>query len=276
MLQKQESALSHILALTLCLLIAGCGPKKNGTNTVPQAKTHEISEQKNLLIYCGITMIAPMTEIASIIERQEGCHISITKGGSGNLLKSILHNQTGDMYLPGSSKYYATISASYPDLILDRVFVGHNKAALMVQKGNPLNLTSDLNNLTNPDYAVIIGNPDSGSIGKETKAILSKAHIFEEVVKNTLMLTTDSKDILKAVKNKHADIIINWYATATWDDNARYVDIIEIDPEFAQKKELFLSMLKYTKHPKICEAFMQLASSAQGREIFKHHGLYFE
>ncbi|MCP3672453.1 MAG: ABC transporter substrate-binding protein [Gammaproteobacteria bacterium] len=56
-----------------------------------------VDARKELLIYCGITMIQPMSEIASIIERQEGVKISIIKGGSGNLLRSIRFNAAGDL-----------------------------------------------------------------------------------------------------------------------------------------------------------------------------------
>lgn len=39
----------------------------------------------------------------------------------------------------------------------------------MVQKGNPKNITADLDNFKSKDYTVVIGNAESGSIGKETK-----------------------------------------------------------------------------------------------------------
>ena len=64
---------------------------------------------QTMLIFCGITMIKPMMDIAEIIESGENIKIVITKGGSGNLLKSIVFNGKGDLYLPGSERYYQTI-----------------------------------------------------------------------------------------------------------------------------------------------------------------------
>jgi len=221
-------------------------------------------------------MIGPMHEIAKIVEAQTDCKITITKGGSGNLLKSIIHNETGDLYLPGSETYYTIIEEEHPGLVTDTVFVGHNKAVMMTQKGNPKGLTSDLSHLTNSSYGVMIGNPTSGSIGKETKKILEKRDLFDDVLKNVMCLTTDSKDLLKAIKRKEADIVINWYATSTWGDNNEYIDVIEIDPAYAKKKKLILGLLKYSKHPSQARNIMDLASSARGREIFNSHGLYLE
>ena len=130
------------------------------------------SERKELLVYCGITMIKPMSDIARIIESQENCKIIVTKDGSGNLLRAIEINRAGDLFLPGSDSYIDT--AVHKGLVTDSVFVGYNKAAMMVRKGNPKNIPDNLESFANPDYYVVIGDPDSGSIGRETKKILEK------------------------------------------------------------------------------------------------------
>lgn len=260
------------MALTLCFffLFSGCDPQK----------PPEPEEKKEMLIYCGITMIKPMLEIAKIIESQENIKndnlkIIITKGGSGNLLKSILYTKRGDLYLPGSDKYYQMIEKDHPGLILETVFVGHNKAAIMVQKGNPRSITDDLQNFTSKDYAVVIGNANSGSIGKETKSIFEKKGIYDQVVQNSMQLTTDSKDLVKVLANKEADLVINWYATSTWDENKDAMEAIGIDPEFATPEKLVLGLLKYSQNLDVARKFMKYASSDQGKAIFKKHGLYF-
>jgi molybdate transport system substrate-binding protein len=252
--------------------ISGCSQdqsKKEKTSVMLEPPPTE------LLIYCGSTMIRPMTIIAGIIERQENCKITITKGGSGNLLESIIQNKTGDLYLPGSDRYHNIIADKHPGLVIKKVFVGQNKAVIMVQKGNPKNIIG-LADLVNDQHRVVIGNPDSGSIGKETKKILTQEGIFKEVISNAVTLTTDSKDLLKVIKGKSADIIINWYAVSTWDDNTQYIEVIEIPPEFSKKKDLVLGLLKYSRHQDIAKKFMELASSEQGKKLFKTNGLYFE
>lgn len=249
-----------ILILCITLISGGCGKTKP-------------PPEKELLIYCGITMIRPMSEIAAIVEKQENCKIKITKGGSGNLLKSIRYNKTGDLYLPGSEKYFNIIETDHKGLVTEKVMVGHNIAVIMVQKGNPKGITADLANLANKDYGVVIGNPDSGSIGKETKKILQSRGIFESVIRNVMSLTTDSKDLTKAIKNKEADIVICWYAASTWDDNPTYIDIIPIDSKYVKKKKLLIGLLKFSKHPDIAKKIMSLAASAQGKKIFSRYGL---
>jgi len=228
--------------------------------------------ETQLLIYCGITMIKPISEIAEIIEKQEDCKILITKGGSGNLLKSIKVNGVGDLYLPGSDSYIKTCLEE--GLVSDTAHVGYNKAALMVQKGNPKGFNSDLDNLKDPRNYVVIGNPDSGSVGKETKKILDKKGIFKDVAENARKLTTDSKDLVTVIRNKEADLVINWYATSTWKENKSHVDAIPIDERFAKKKKLVMGLLKTSRNPEIAGKFMAYAASSKGREIFNRYGLY--
>jgi molybdate transport system substrate-binding protein len=251
-----------LLILSLLFILPGC------------SRTDEPAQQpaKELLIYCGITMIKPMSEIAGLIEKQETCKITITKGGSGNLLKSIRANRIGDLYLPGSDSYIKTCQKE--ELISDSVFVGRNKAVMMVRKDNPMNISSNLDNLLRKDLYVVIGNPNSGSIGRETKKILEKRQIFKGVMDNARLLTTDSKDLINVLKNKEADLVINWFATSTWPENQAFVDVLPIESRFAAPKNLVLGLLKTSRYPEIAREFMNLASSEQGRAIFQKYGLY--
>ncbi|MES9940727.1 MAG: substrate-binding domain-containing protein [Candidatus Thiodiazotropha sp. 6PLUC2] len=228
--------------------------------------------KKELLVYCGITLIKPMSEIASILEEREGIKISIIKGGSGNLLKSIRFNRIGDLYLPGSESYIK--QANDEGLISESIHVGYNKAALMVRKGNPKKVKPDLSELLRPDLYVVLGNADSGSIGKETKKILSSAGLLENVMLNVRELTTDSKRLTDVINNSEADLVINWFAPSTWPENSNFIDTLPIDEQYANKKRLVLGLLSTAKYPKIARLFLDYASSKDGIDIFNRYGLY--
>jgi molybdate transport system substrate-binding protein len=262
------------LACTFFLILGlfACDKPMNSVSNKPA----DTGDKPKLLIYCGITMIKAMSEIARIIEQQENCHITITKGGSGNLIKSILYNQIGDLYLPGSEKYFSIISKDHPGLVTEAVTIGENKAVLMVQRGNPKNIPLVLESLADPAYAVMIGNPDSGSIGKETRQILERKGIYEAVVKNTMAMTTDSKDLVKVIKNRKADMVVNWYAAATWDDNADHIQTAPIDPQYAKGKKLVLGLLQFSRQPELAKKLMAFSASEQGADIFRTYGLKFD
>lgn len=258
----QTKLFGYILsAMLAAAVLPWCGCNKS-----------EKKKQKELLIYCGVTMIQPISEIAGIIEKQEGCKISIIKDGSGNLLKMIRANNVGDLYFPGSYSYIKTCLTD--GIVTETVHVGYNKAAMMVQKGNPKSISTDLDNLASGKYYVVIGNPDSGSIGEETAVILDKAGIKAEAIANARKFVIDSKHLAVVLKEKEADLVVNWYAVSTWPENAPYVDVLPIDEKYASKKRLVLGLLGTSKYTDIARKFMEYAASDEGRAIFTKHGLY--
>jgi len=190
------------------------------------------------------------------------------------LLRAIKVNRVGDLYLPGSDSYIRTCVEE--GLVTDTAFVGYNKAALMVQKGNPKSIPADLASLTDPGYYVVIGDPESGSIGRETQKILDRRGIFAEASANARRLTTDSKDLIRVLKEREADLVVNWYATATWPENEAALTALPIDSRFATPKRLVIGLLKTSRFPEIAKKFMSYATSPEGRAIFGKYGLYHE
>lgn len=225
-----------------------------------------------LLFYCGITMVKPMMEISKIIEKKYNCNIKIIQGGSKDLYKSLALSKQGDIYLPGSDSYRKNnIKDGY---LLDSRYIGYNKAAIFVQKGNPKNV-KNMDDLLNEEIATVLCSPNSGSIGKMTKKLLVSykgEDFFDEAYDLAVEIGTDSRNLNKALIEKKVDMTINWRATGFWDENSKYIDIIEIDEKYAPKKKLVLNLLKFSKHPEIVKAFMEYAASKDGQEIMQRYG----
>ena len=242
------------------------------THDSSQKSEESIEDVKTILVHCGVTMVKPITEIAKIIEEQEKCKVLIAKGASGNLYQSIVNNKIGDLYLPGSEQYI--VDAMKEGYVLEKTYVGINKASIMVQKNNPKKIQSSLECLKDTNLRIVIGNPSSGSIGKETKIVLDKLGIYNEVKKRAEYITIDSRDLIKALKNDEADIIINWFATSVWDDNSQFVDVLEINENSViQENKLYLGLLTFSQYPDISKKMMMLAASERGQQIFRKYGL---
>ncbi len=103
----------------------------------------ETDSKPEMLFYIGITMVKPVTALADKFMKENNCTIRIIQGGSQDLYDSIAtSSKGGDLYLPGSLSYR---NKNIKDgLLLDGKFVGYNKAALMVAKGNPKTLLQTL------------------------------------------------------------------------------------------------------------------------------------
>lgn len=227
-------------------------------------------KKDELLFYVGITMIKPMSKLAKEFEKENNCKIKIMQGGSQDLYNSIKTSNLGDLYLPGSISYREKHLKD--GLLLDAQFVGYNKLAMVVKKGNPLNIKADLSELTNPKLRVVLGSVESGSVGNATKKILVKFGNYQKAMLNTLFLAPDSRNLTASIKEDKADLIINWYATTFWDNNYNYIQAIELDDKYSNKAILALNLLKSSKNPELTKKFMKFASSKRGKDIFYNYG----
>lgn len=230
------------------------------------------ANKPTLLFYCGITMVKPMAEIAKIIEEKYNCNIKIIQGGSKDLYQSLSFSKKGDLYLPGSESY--RINNLKDGYLMDTQYVGYNQAAIFVQKGNPKGI-KNLDSLLDESIITTLCNPKSGSIGRMTKNILTAyrgEEFFYDAFDVAVEVGTDSRNLNKALIDKKVDMTINWRATAFWEENSKYIDIVEIDEQYAPKKKLVLNLLKFSKHPELAKKFMEFAGSAQGEEIMKRYG----
>ncbi len=223
-----------------------------------------------LLLYCGITMVHPMTEIARVFEARENVKLSIAQGGSEHLYQSAKKSGVGDWYLPGEPSFRAKYLKD--GLLGSYVTVGYNQMALMVQKGNPKQVKGDPQELLRKDLSAIVGNATSGSVGQESKDILDGLGIYQKVVKAAAFLSPDSRSLALALKRKEADLAMNWRAVGYFADNIGSVDTIDLPPNLAKPQALELRLLVSSRQPDLARRFMVLAASEEGQAIFRKHG----
>jgi molybdate transport system substrate-binding protein len=226
--------------------------------------------EPELLLYCGITMVKPMTEIAQLFEKRTHMKIKIAQGGSEDLYQSAKKSGLGDWYLPGEPSYRDKHIKE--GLLGDFVNVGYNQMALIVQKGNPKKVQPDPREMLRKDLTVILGNAESGSVGQESKRVLDGLGIYHKVVKASIFLSPDSRSLMNAMKKEEADLTMNWRATGLFSDNTAKLDVIDIDPKIAKPQALLLIMLKSAQNPVHAKSFMTLTASEEGQAIFRKYG----
>lgn len=233
----------------------------------------EGKEQKKpeLLIYTGIIMAAAVSELADNFCEKEDCNIMISKGASGTLAKTIEHNQYGDIFFSGNEVFIPQMKEI--GLVDYEQHVGFNKAALFVQKGNPKNIPNDIHVLTDPNYYVLIGNPESSSIGQETKRILEAKGIFQDVIMNSKRFTTDSKDLNEVIVKKEADVVLNWYASIYNYNSHESVSVLHLDDDVVKPNKLIMARLSFSEFPDLAKKFIDFSNSKEGQDILNNYGL---
>lgn len=228
--------------------------------------------QHELLVYCGITMVRPITEIARILERRDNIRITISQGGSEDLYQSAKKSRQGDLYFPGEPAYRAKYL--HEGLLGEYVTVGYNQLALLVAKGNPRRVRGDLRELLRNDLRVIIGSAESGSVGQASKSLLEKKGIYRRVVDQAVFLAPDSRSLNISLKKGEADLALNWRATGFFADNGKVLDVVDLDTQTARPEPLLLIMLTFSRQKELARRFMDFAASPQGQAVFRAYGFH--
>lgn len=229
-----------------------------------------MAQEQGLLVYCGITMVRPITELARNFEQREKTTIKIAQGGSEDLYQSAKKSQQGDIYFPGEPSYLDKHKAE--GLFADHKLVGYNQMAIFVQEGNPKKVKPELSELLRKDLTLVVGNAESGSVGQETKQVLDRFKMYPDVVKKAAFLMPDSRSLALSLKRGDADIALSWRATAYFPDNAPYMDAIALDPKVAEPQALLLIQLKLSKNPALARKFIDYVASSEGQAVFRKFG----
>jgi len=246
--------------LLLCCLLVGCAQE-------PPSKA---SEGRELIIFCGITMINPVKELMEAYEKKTGIKSLMSYGGSKDLLNAMTVNKSGDIYFPGSESLFA--EADSTGQLKDRRVVGANQAALFVRKGNPKGLKGDLAELLRPGLRVAIGHPDLGSIGKEARDILTRKGIYEQVVAASAILLPDSKALSAALREGKVDVVLNWKAVLHTGDNVQHLELLPLPSDEARRHELSMAATVYSTAPEAAQQFLEFCASPEGKGVFAKYG----
>ena len=229
-----------------------------------------LAQTPTLLIYCGITMVRPVTELSRKFETRENIRIQIAQGGSEDLYQSAKRSHLGDIYFPGEPSYRDKHFAE--GLFGEATLVGYNQMALIVRKGNPKQVKGDLQQLLRKDLTLLVGNAESGSVGQETRAMLEKMGLYHKVVARAVQLMPDSRSINLALRRGEADVALNWRATSFFPDNAADLQAVDLDPKVAPPQALLLIPLNFSKNAALAQKFIRYAATEEGQAVFRKHG----
>jgi molybdate transport system substrate-binding protein len=239
---------SSLLASVLC---AGCEQRNDPT----------------LLLYCGAGIRPPVAELIDIFEQKHGVTIECGYAGSEVLLSKIKISESGDLYMPGDV-YYVQL-AEDQGLIAESETVCYFVPVILVQKGNPRNITS-LADLVRPDVKVGLGDPEFCAIGRLVSKIFAKNGIpQDEVDASVEYWAMTVNDLGDKIKLGSLDAVIVWDAVAAYfaDD----ADVIPIPPDKNVVSAVAVGVLKSCERPQLARRFVALLTSAEGRAVFKRH-----
>jgi len=231
-------------------------------------------EQKNkeLIIYCENAVAPPIYELKKKFEKKYKCKVIIQNDCAQNLIGLINYSNKGDIFIPSSVHSFNELCEKTDEQVIDSVFLGYNSLVFMVRKGNPKSFNGDVMRLISDDYAVIIANPETSSLGFETRNVLKRWKIYEDILNNVVALSTDSKGLIKSLKDNRADVVINFASTIYINGSRNYIDIIPFDEEHHCEIEVYAGILSTSTNPDLARSFMAFVNNSEGKSVLNKYG----
>jgi molybdate transport system substrate-binding protein len=241
-----------VSALALIILFSAC------------ASSSESQEQTTLEVYAASSLATPFVEAGVAFERDHpGIKIQFNLGASSDLARFVQEGAPADVF---ASADVANIDKVESQDLLDSpsVIFATNYLEIIVEKGNPLNISS-LEDLSNPDLIFITTNPDV-PIGKYTAEVLKKAGVtiapdsFENNVKG----------IMLKVASGEADAGIVYHSEVIASDGQ--VEGIKIPTEFNVVAEYPVGIIKNSANKKPAQDFIDFLLSPKGQALLTQYG----
>ncbi|MEE9367245.1 MAG: molybdate ABC transporter substrate-binding protein [Pontiella sp.] len=246
-----------LAVVVLVVLLSSLNSSKNGALTPP------------LMLYCAAGVKPAVLPLALEFERQYGQAVQIMYGGSGTLLSNVQVARLGDLYIAADQSYIEI--AADKGLIDEILPLATQSPVIAVAKGNPKKILT-LEDLKRADLRLALGNPESASIGKQTKYLLEKAGNWKSVkkqVEQTGVFKPTVPEVANDVKLGAVDAGIIWDSTA-----AQYFEIEAVHiPLFDEvRMQVSIAILKSSKQPAAALRFARYLNSPIGRAVFSECG----
>jgi molybdate transport system substrate-binding protein len=241
-----------VSALALIILFSAC------------ASSSESQEQTTLEVYAASSLATPFVEAGVAFERDHpGIKIQFNLGASSDLARFVQEGAPADVF---ASADVANIDNVESQDLLDSpsVIFATNYLEIIVEKGNPLNISS-LEDLSNPDLIFITTNPDV-PIGKYTAEVLKKAGVtiapdsFENNVKG----------IMLKVASGEADAGIVYHSEVIASEGQ--VEGIKIPTEFNIVAKYPIGIIKNSANKNQAQEFIDFLLSPKGQALLNQYG----
>ncbi len=233
----------------------------------------EKPSKKEILIYCENVMVPALMELKDKFELEKECVVKLHNDCSQNLASLIQYSLKGDIYFPASKEGFKKLQGSSRSFIIDSTFIGFNPLVIMSLKGNPSKYSGDLKSLVKRKYALIIANPETSSLGYETRKLLSREKLYDDLLLNVVALSTDSRGLVKSLENNEAQLIINWQSDLYHNGNSNEVDVFPIPEGETAPTEIYAGILSTSNNVDLARDFINYATGENGISVFRKYGI---
>ncbi len=220
-----------------------------------------------LLLYCGAGIRPAAEELVEAFSKKYGVSIESDYAGSEVLLGRIKLSERGDLYMPGDVHYID--QAAEEGFIEKRETACFFVPVILVAEGNPKGIKG-LEDLTQPELRVGLGDPQACAIGRKSAKIFEKNGIDPQAIEeNVVFRSLTVNELGNQVKMGMVDAAIVWDAVAGYFDE--HAEVVPIPPEDNVISTVVVGSLRFSGQPELAADFVEFAGSDEAKAIFKRH-----
>lgn len=232
---------------------------------------HPTGEER-IVVFAGAAATPVYEEAAKLFEKRYGIKVELILSGSGKVLSAMTITKRGDLFIPGSPEY---MLKAMRQGVIDNSTVqklAYLVPAIIVQKGNPKNITS-LEDLSKPGVRVGIGDPQSVCVGLYAKEILERSDLWERVKPNIVTYAPSCSATASLIPTKSVDAIVGWHVFHYWYPNKS--EIVWIKPERIHKISCITgAVTNFTQNRGGALMFLEFLKSKEVKEIWRKYGYF--
>ncbi|MFT3737320.1 MAG: substrate-binding domain-containing protein [Breznakibacter sp.] len=243
----------------------------NGKNKKQENSQLSVESSNLLIIYCENSLAPMFLEMEKEFEKKHNCDVRIVNDCAVNLVELIEYSHRGDLFIPDALSTFALLNNYTSVDIVDSVFIGYNQIVLLVPRGNPKGIHSELSTLVNKDFSVAIANPEASTLGLETRKIIDGTGSYSNFARNVVAMTVDVKGLDKFVASNEVDYAITWTSGSLARNESAGVDRLSLIPDV--EVPVYLGMMSTSKNPIYAKYFMDFVSSGEQMGIILKNGL---
>ena len=221
-------------------------------------------ETTTLDVYAASSLATPFADAGLAYEKAHpGVKVQFNFGASSDLARFVQEGAPADVFASADMSNMDRVESK--DLLdSPPVIFATNYLEIIVEKGNPLNISS-LQDLENLDLVFVTTSPDV-PIGKYTAEVLKKAGV--SITPDSL--ESNVKGIMLKVASGEADAAIVYHSEVIASDGQ--VEGVEILAEFNIVAKYPIGIIKNSANKKQAQGFVDFLLSTAGQTLLTQYG----
>ena len=218
-------------------------------------------------VYCAAGMKKPAEAVAEQYRKEYGVQVNFQFGGTVALLSQIENAPKGDLFIAADE--HAIGLARDKGLIEEVLPLAYQYPVIAVQKGNPKGVKG-MEDLFRDDLRVAVGNKETASIGKATRAVMGER--WEELLGKVAVTKTTVMELAADLSFGAVDAAVIWNSTVPQFDK---LEAVKVDHFTAHKDKVTVSVLGASESPASALKFARYMNApGKGSAVFS--GMNYE